>query len=74
MNLTSELQRLRDQDMDLALILDTFAAIDHAYQQSLEAMGQANPEIPSVKNSAEITLSVNSSVSTASQLVQSENN
>lgn len=73
MNLTSELQQLREQDADLKLILDTFAAIDHAYRQSLKAMGQINEDIPTVKSSAEITFSVDSSTSTASHLIVSEN-
>ena len=65
MDITKELKQLRERDDDLALILDTFSAIDHAYRQSLMAMGQINEDIPAVKSSAEIMLSVNSSISTA---------
>jgi hypothetical protein len=73
MNLTDELQQLREQDADLALILDTFATIDHVYRQSLMAMGQVNEDIPTVKSSAEITFSVDASTSTASHLIVPEN-
>lgn len=72
MNLTDELQQLREQNADLALILDTFALIDHVYCQSLQAMGQINKGIPTVKSSAGITFSVDVSTSTASHLVVPE--
>jgi hypothetical protein len=73
MNMTEELKRLRDQNPDLAQILDAFSAIDQVYQQSLEAMGLINEELPSVKNSAEVTLSLGSSISTSNQSFHSEN-
>lgn len=73
MNLTSELQRLREQNKDLALILDTFTAIDHAYRESLKAMGQVNGGTPVVKSSAEVTLSINPSISTANHWIAYEN-
>lgn len=70
-DLSIELQRLREQDNDLALIIDAFAVIDDIYRASLRAMGQAADPIPAVKNSAEVTLSVNASTSTASRTIAS---
>lgn len=73
MNLTSELQQLREQDADLALILDTFAVLDDVYRQSLKAMGQLKEDIPSVKSSAEVMFSIDPSTSTVDHLIVSEN-
>ena len=54
---TSELRSLRENNPDLALILDTFEEIERVYQGTLEAMGSVTKNIPKVMNSAEVTLS-----------------
>ena len=37
--LTNELRRLREDDQDVALILDVFREIERVYRDTLEAMG-----------------------------------
>jgi len=54
---TNELRSLRENDPDLALILDTFEEIERVYQGTLEAMGSVSRNIPKVMNSAEVTVS-----------------
>ena len=56
-NLTNELNRLRAENSDVALILDVFEEIDHVYRETMEAMGIIYTLTPEVKNSAEITVS-----------------
>jgi len=73
MSLSDKLQQLREQDADLSLVLDTFAALDHVYRQSLMAMGQVDKATPTVRSSAEVTFSVDASTSAASHLIVPEN-
>ena len=65
MELTPELKELRENDPAVASILDTFTAVDAVYQQALKAMGAEIQETPAPSNSAEVSLSVGSSSSTA---------
>jgi len=62
-NLTDELQRLREADRDLAFIMDTFAAIEHIYLESLGAIGYTSAATPGVRSSAEVMFSINPSAS-----------
>lgn len=55
--LTHELQRLRDENPDVALILDTFAGVESVYQHALGAMGLLNQVTFEVSNTAEVTFS-----------------
>lgn len=55
--LTNELRRLREDDPDVALILDVFGEIERVYRDTLEAMGATNKHTPEVRNSAEVTIS-----------------
>ena len=56
-SLTNELRRLREDDPDVAFILDLFGEIERVYQGALEAMGTASKPAPEVMNSAEGTVS-----------------
>ena len=59
MNLTEELSRLREQDADVALIINTYSAIDSAYKKALSAMGlDMSQTVGNARNSAEVTLFV----------------
>ena len=55
--LTNELRRLREDDQDVALILDVFREIERVYRDTLEAMGSTSKHTPEVRNSAEVTIS-----------------
>ena len=56
-SLTDELRRLREQEPDVALILDTFEEIERVYRDTLEAMGVTGKHTLEAKNSAEVTIS-----------------
>jgi len=56
-NLTKELRRLREDDPNVALILDVFREIEQVYHGALEAMGATSKYAPEVVNSAEVTVS-----------------
>ncbi len=56
-SLTNELRRLREDDPDVALVLDVFGEIERVYSDTLEAMGVTSKYTPEVRNSAEVTLS-----------------
>ena len=72
-NLTAELQRLREQNPDVALILDTFAAIDQVHREALKAMVGTKEAVPSVKSSAYVTLSTSPTSSTANHSFVGDN-
>ena len=55
--LTNELCRLREDDPDVALVLDVFGEIERVYRDTLEAMGVTSKYTPDVRNSAQETLS-----------------
>lgn len=57
MTTSDELFRLREENEDVALIFDTFTAIDRIYQESLRAMGFVSKERPLTQSSDSITLS-----------------
>jgi len=52
-------------NVDIALIIDIFKEIERVYLESLEAMGIENRQMPSVKNSSEITISFRPSISSS---------
>ena len=56
-SLTDELLRLRENDPDVALILDAFGEIERVYRDALEAMGVTSKHTPEVRNSADVTVS-----------------
>lgn len=56
-SIAEELRRLREEDPDVALVLDTFREIDLVYRCALESMGGIYKYKPEVKNSAEVTIS-----------------
>lgn len=53
------------ENRDVALIIDIFKEIERVYLESLEAMGIENRQMPSVKNSSEITISFRPSISSS---------
>jgi hypothetical protein len=53
------------ENPDVALIIDIFKEIERVYLESLEAMGIENRQMPSVKNSSEITISFRPSISSS---------
>ena len=55
--LANELGRLREEEPDVAYVLDVFGEIERVYSDTLEAMGVTRKHVPEVKNSAEVTLS-----------------
>lgn len=55
-SLTEQLQLLRQNDMDVASVLDAFEEVDRVYQGALEAMGLVNSNTEVVKNSAAVTI------------------
>jgi hypothetical protein len=54
------LNRLREDDPDVAHILDVFGEIERIYHEALEAMGAVNKSVHAVGNSAEVTVSFRS--------------
>lgn len=67
MILANELLDLYNRDEDVALVFDSFAAIDHVYKESLRAMGYIDKTRHVTASSANITLA-NYGTSTAGQL------
>lgn len=55
--LTNELDRLREEDPNVAHVLDVYSEIERVYRDTLEAMGVTRKHAPEVMNSAEVTLS-----------------
>jgi hypothetical protein len=60
-DLINNLQRIKNEDKDIAYIMDSFAEIDKAYQEALVAMGSTNEQELDVCNSAEVTISFHGS-------------
>jgi hypothetical protein len=56
-NLTDELRRLRENDPDLAHILDTYAEIRRIYGGVVEATRFAGPSTPTSSSSAKVSVS-----------------
>jgi hypothetical protein len=69
MNITDELGRLREQDKDFALILDTFREIDRIHRQALKAMGRTSEAVSDVRSSAEVRLFAETAVSTTNRRI-----
>jgi hypothetical protein len=65
--LTNELYRLREEDPDVAHVLDVFGEIEHVYRDTLEAMGVTRKHVPEVRNSSEVTLSFNPTPSSSGE-------
>lgn len=64
--LTEALRRLREDDPDVALILDVYPEMERVFHGSLEAMGYSTGKQPvDVANSAEVAVSFCRSPSTA---------
>jgi hypothetical protein len=59
--LPEELRKLRESDPDLAQVLDAFARLDAVYRGALKAMGAIPERSIQVANSAEVTVSFDSS-------------
>lgn len=59
-SLTNELRQLREDNPDVAHVLDVFGEIERVYRDAMEAMGATGKSIPEVRNSAEVTLSFRS--------------
>ena len=55
-NLSPELLKLREQDPDIALIIDTYSEIEEVYQKALEAMGRIAAPLQESCNSAKVTI------------------
>jgi hypothetical protein len=57
-DLTNELERIRESDSDIDLLLSEFEEIERIYHESLEAMGLLRKHIPEVENSSRVTISI----------------
>jgi len=64
-NHSKGLEEIFANNPDVGLIIDIFKEIEHVYLESLEAMGIENRQIPSVKNSSEISISFRPSISSS---------
>ena len=60
-NLPAELQKMRESERDVALVLDAYGELERVYQGALEAMGASDRQETDTMNSAEVTLSFLSS-------------
>ncbi len=56
--LSEQLKQLRENEPDVALIMDTYRAISRVYSESLEAMGRTTKIESVVSNSADVILSI----------------
>jgi len=56
-NLTNELRRLREDNMDVELILNIYGEIERVYRDTLKAMGLASRYAPEAADSAKVTVS-----------------
>lgn len=65
--LTEELRKLKDEDADIALVIDTFAELQRAYSDTLTAMGVLEEPEFAVRNSADMTISFRPGASSANQ-------
>ncbi len=61
-NLTDELRRLREDDPELALVLDGYRESRRAYREVLEARRIPSPRLPRSSNSAKVTVSAQPTV------------
>jgi len=52
---------MREDDRDVALVLDAYDELERVYQGALEAMGVSDRQETDTMNSAEVTLSFKSS-------------
>jgi hypothetical protein len=55
--LTDELYQLRQNDPDVALVLDAYEEIDRVYAEIIEAMGGRSKPATEIMNSANVTIS-----------------
>lgn len=62
-NLNAELRRLRDNNQDVATMLDAYKEAERVYREALEAMGLSTRHMPTVRNVAEVTVSFRDSAS-----------
>ena len=62
-NLADELHRLREDDPELALVLDSYRESRRVYREVLEARRVVGPELPRSSNSAKVTVSARPTVS-----------
>ena len=75
MNLTEELSRLCEQDADVALIIETYSAIDSVYKKACSAMGlDVSQTVGDARNSSEVTLFVEHQSSAVDVVFTDENN
>jgi len=66
-SLTEELRQLRENDPEIALVLDVFGEAERIYHEALEAMGVTGAPTLEVQNSAEVTVSFRPTASTTDQ-------
>ncbi len=59
--LSNDLLKLRANDPDLAQVLDAFAQVDAVYREALKASGAIPEQSLQVANSADITVSFDTS-------------
>lgn len=58
----NELLRLREENEDIALLLDAYGELDRLYNDTLEAMGVTARPTLTVRNSSEVTVSIHDEV------------
>lgn len=59
--LPEELRKLRESDPDVARVLDAFTQLNTVYREALKAMGAVPERSLQVANSADVTVSFDSS-------------
>jgi hypothetical protein len=58
MSMTDVLSRLREENPEIAQILELYEETEHIYQDALKAMGQMPTSMFESRNSAEVTVSL----------------
>lgn len=56
-NASDQLMRLRQDDPDVASVLDVYSEIERVYSEALQAMGVSKKISAEVKNSADVIVS-----------------
>ncbi len=72
-NLTDELRRLREDDSELALVLDGYAETRQAYREALEARRIPDRRLPRSSNSAKVTVSAQPTLSLSEHTIPASN-
>jgi len=57
-NLTEELEKLRERNPDVALVIEAYREAEQVYKDALQAMGVTQTQPISVANASNVTISV----------------